>query len=51
MSESTQIWYFENVDLFNILCPHKIEGIEDEHSMNKFKKDEFVYFPEGKSVV
>ncbi|SMG40449.1 cAMP-binding domain of CRP or a regulatory subunit of cAMP-dependent protein kinases [Marivirga sericea] len=49
MSEPTQLWYFENVDLFNILCPHKIKGIEDDHPMTKFKKDEFVYFPEEAS--
>ncbi|WP_375580901.1 Crp/Fnr family transcriptional regulator [Marivirga tractuosa] len=49
MADSTQLWYFENVDLFNILCPHKIDGIEDEHPMTKFKKEEFVYFPEDAS--
>jgi CRP-like cAMP-binding protein len=49
MSDTSQIWYFENVDLFNVLCPHKIEGIEDEHPMSKFKKEEFVYFPEDAS--
>lgn len=49
MADSTQLWYFENVDLFNILCPHKIEGIEDEHPMTKYKKEEFVYFPEDAS--
>jgi CRP-like cAMP-binding protein len=49
MSDPTQLWYFENVDLFNILCPHKIEGLEDDHPMTKFKKDEFVYFPEDAS--
>ncbi|ADR23354.1 cyclic nucleotide-binding protein [Marivirga tractuosa] len=46
MSDSSQLWYFENVDLFNVLCPHKIKGLEDDHPMTKFKKDEFVYFPE-----
>ncbi|MGM0579117.1 MAG: Crp/Fnr family transcriptional regulator [Bacteroidota bacterium] len=49
MSDSTQLWYFENVDLFNILCPHKIEGIEEDYPMTKFKKEEFVYFPEDAS--
>ncbi|WMN12958.1 Crp/Fnr family transcriptional regulator [Marivirga salinae] len=49
MADSTKLWYFENVDLFNILCPHKIEGIEDDHPMTKFKKEEFVYFPEDVS--
>lgn len=49
MADSTQLWYFENVDLFNLLCPHKIEGIEDDHPMTKYKKEEFVYFPEDAS--
>ncbi len=49
MSDQTHLWYFENVDLFNILCPHKIDGIEENHPMTKFKKEEFVYFPEEAS--
>jgi len=49
MSDTSQLWYFENVDLFNILCPHKIGDIEDEHPMTKFKKEEFIYFPEDPS--
>lgn len=49
MSDSTQLWYFENVDLFSILCPHKIKGIGDEHIMTEFKKEEFIYFPEQSS--
>lgn len=49
MADQNQLWYFENVDLFNILCPHKLSGIEDEHPMTKFKKDEFVYFTEDTS--
>ncbi|WP_296618541.1 Crp/Fnr family transcriptional regulator [Marivirga sp.] len=49
MSDSTKLWYFENIDLFNLLCPHKIEGIEDEHPMTQFKKEEFVYFAEEAS--
>lgn len=49
MSDQTHMWYFENVDLFNLLCPHKIEGMEDQHPMTKFKKNEFVYFPDDSS--
>lgn len=49
MSEQTHLWYFENVDLFNLLCPHKIDGIENNHPMTKFKKEEFVYFAEEAS--
>lgn len=46
MSESTNIWYFENVDLFNLLCPHKVAGMADDHVINKFSKNEFIYFPD-----
>jgi len=45
MSTESSIWYFENVDLFNILCPHKLAGLSENHIMNRFKKNEFVYFP------
>jgi len=45
MSTESSIWYFENVDLFNILCPHKLAGLAENHVMNQFKKNEFVYFP------
>lgn len=45
MSDSN-IWYFENVDLFNLLCPHKVAGLSDNHIMNKFEKNEFIYFPD-----
>ncbi|MEO1049051.1 MAG: Crp/Fnr family transcriptional regulator [Bacteroidota bacterium] len=45
MSENTGIWYFESVDLFNILCPHKVKTIPDKHHFNDFKKDQYIYFP------
>ncbi|GAB3332799.1 Crp/Fnr family transcriptional regulator [Marivirga atlantica] len=45
MSTESSIWYFENVDLFNILCPHKLAGLSENHVMNRFKKNEFIYFP------
>lgn len=50
MSEkSSNLWYFENVDLFNILCPSKTPSMKDKHPITKFKKDEFIYFPDDKS--
>ncbi len=44
MSVNNGIWYFENVDLFNMLCPHKVAGMSDNHEMTRFKKNDFVYF-------
>jgi CRP-like cAMP-binding protein len=49
MSEKSNLWYFENVDLFTILCPHRAGEISEKHVMNQFKKEEFIYFPEENS--
>lgn len=49
MAENSSLWYFENTDLFNVLCPHKTKGLEDTHDMNNFKKDQFIYFTEDAS--
>ncbi|MBK6263609.1 Crp/Fnr family transcriptional regulator [Marivirga sp. S37H4] len=49
MSETSNLWYFENVDLFNVLCPHKVKGMDEKHIPNLFKKDQFIYFPEENS--
>jgi CRP-like cAMP-binding protein len=49
MSEKSNLWYFENVDLFTILCPHRVGEISEKHVMNQFKKEEFIYFPEENS--
>lgn len=45
MSERTSLWYFEEVDLYNVLCPHKIPGMKEKHTFNHFRKDQFIYFP------
>jgi CRP/FNR family transcriptional regulator, cyclic AMP receptor protein len=45
MSERTSLWYFEEVDLYNVLCPHKIPGMKERHTFNHFQKDQFIYFP------
>ena len=38
------IWYFEQVNLFKILCPAKFGRYEESHVIKSYKKDEFVYF-------
>lgn len=44
MSQHSTLWYFEDVDLFNLMCPHKIKTISERHSFNYFRKNEFIYF-------
>ena len=46
MNNSSALWYFESVNLYQILCPHKVKTMADKHSYNYYKKDQYIYFPE-----
>ncbi len=39
-------WYFENINLFKILCPHKYPAYKKEHTFNNYKKSDYIYFEE-----
>ncbi len=41
-SELNNIWYFENVDLYDMLCPNKLQGHKD--TPQYYKKGKFIYF-------
>jgi len=43
------IWYLEELDLFNMLCPRKIKNIDETHTLTDFKKNEFIYFTNDKA--
>jgi CRP-like cAMP-binding protein len=49
MSEQTSIWYFEKVDLYELLCPHKVPHMAETHTFHHFDKDKYIYFPEDAS--
>jgi CRP-like cAMP-binding protein len=49
MSDKAKIWYFEDVDLFEILCPSKSPNLESNHNPNLYKRDDYIYFPEESS--
>ncbi len=38
------MWYFENVNVFNLLCPHKFKEFKECHSFDSYKKNDYVYF-------
>ena len=40
------LWYFESVNLFNILCPHKVKKMGSTHKFSQYKRDEFIYMPD-----
>lgn len=49
MSVNSSLWYFEDVDLYEILCPMKTPHMEEKHHPTIYAKDEFIYFPEDPS--
>ena len=49
MNERSHLWFFEDVNLYEVLCPHKVAGMKDKHTFVDFKKDEFIYFPDQPS--
>jgi len=40
------IWYFECVNLYKILCPHKVKALQSRHVFKKYKKGDFIYVTE-----
>jgi len=42
------LWYFENVELYKILCPHKLKRYEKNH-FERYGKGDFIYFKEDLS--
>ncbi|MBF04521.1 MAG: transcriptional regulator [Flavobacterium sp.] len=39
----SSIWYFEDVNLFNIMCPHKYKDAGHSHSSKNYKKNDIIY--------
>ncbi len=46
MGKESALWYFESVDLYNVLCPHKVKVMADKHTFHHYKKNEFIFFPD-----
>ena len=38
------IWVFEDVNLFNMLCPHRFKAYKKEHDFLNYKKEDYIYF-------
>lgn len=44
--DTNNIWFFDNVNLFGMLCPHKFKAYKNAHTFNNYKKQEYIYFEE-----
>jgi CRP-like cAMP-binding protein len=38
------LWFFDDVNLFKVLCPHKFREYKKEHDFCAFKKKDYIYF-------
>jgi len=37
------LWFFDNVNLFKVLCPHKVKIYANEHNFCSYKKKDYIY--------
>jgi CRP/FNR family cyclic AMP-dependent transcriptional regulator len=44
-----KLWFFENVNLFKFLCPHKYKEFSSKHSFIDYNKGDFIYMEDDKS--
>lgn len=40
------LWFFDDVNLFKILCPHKFKTFKSAHTLDSYKKKDYIYFQE-----
>ena len=43
------LWFFDDVNLFKVLCPHKFKAYKADHDFDAYKKKDYIYFEEDKS--
>lgn len=43
------LWYLENIDLSNLLCPKKMGGMQENHTYKTFDKGSYIYLPDQNS--
>jgi CRP-like cAMP-binding protein len=50
MTNESNIWFFEGVNLYKIFCPHNVKkNVGSKHEFVNYKKEEFVYFSDEPS--
>lgn len=43
------LWYFDDVNLFLLMCPHKYNKSTHSHRFDGYKKNEFIYFEDDQA--
>lgn len=44
------IWFFEDVNVFKMLCPHKMKKYKGGHKFSHYPKQDFIYFEEDSAT-
>lgn len=39
-------WFFDDVNLFKVLCPHKFKAYKANHDFDSYRKKDYIYFEE-----
>ncbi|WP_111683701.1 Crp/Fnr family transcriptional regulator [Winogradskyella tangerina] len=42
-------WFFEDVNLFKLLCPHKFKAYKQSHTFDQYRKEDYIYFENDSS--
>lgn len=42
-------WFFEDVNVFKMLCPHKFKKYKARHNFDQYKKQDYIYFKEDEA--
>jgi len=50
MPNTTALWYFESVNLYKILCPHKVKAMGGKHEFVTYRKEKFIYMPDDSAT-
>jgi len=40
------VWFFEDTNLFKVLCPHRFKAYKKDHNFDAYKKKDYIYFTE-----
>ncbi len=43
------LWFFEDANLFSLLCPHRFKQFKASHAFRIYNKKDYVYFEEDQS--
>ncbi len=43
------LWFFEDTNLFKVLCPHKFKTYKKDHCFEDYSKKDYIYFSEDSS--